>query len=300
VEIAKMNPRVVGITAAMPDGTGLDQLAQALPKQFYDVGIAEQHGVTFAAGLATQGCIPVAAIYSTFLQRAFDQIIHDVALQHLHVVFALDRAGVVGADGPTHHGVFDLSYLRLVPGMVIMSPKDENELRDMLYTAIEYKDGPVAVRYPRGNGLGVPLKDGFDLLPIGQAESLRDGKDVALLAIGEMVDATMKAAELLKVGGIDASVVNMRFVKPLDTDLLRSIGTRFSHIMTIEDNVRIGGFGSAVAEFFAAAEISGVRLLIHGIPDRFIDHGTPAELQSDLHLDPIGIAAMVTQFLREG
>lgn len=299
VEIARMNPRVVGITAAMPDGTGLDQLAEALPKQFYDVGIAEQHGVTFAAGLATQGCIPVAAIYSTFLQRAFDQIIHDVALQHLHVVFALDRAGVVGADGPTHHGVFDLSYLRMVPGMVIMSPKDENELRDMLFTAVEYKDGPVAMRYPRGNGLGVPQKYGFDLLPVGKAESLREGKDVALLAIGEMVDPTLKAAELLKAGGIDASVVNMRFVKPLDSDLLRSIGTRFSHIVTIEDNARIGGFGSAVGEFFAAEQITGVRLLIHGIPDRFIDHGTPAELQSDLKLDPKGIASVVTEFLRK-
>jgi 1-deoxy-D-xylulose-5-phosphate synthase len=299
VEIARKNQRVVGITAAMPDGTGLDQLAAEIPQRCYDVGIAEQHGVTFAAGLATQGCIPVAAIYSTFLQRAFDQIIHDVALQHLHVVFALDRAGVVGADGPTHHGVFDLSYLRLIPNMVIMSPKDENELRDMLFTAVEYSEGPIALRYPRGNGLGVALKQDFDLLPIGKGEILREGNDVAILAIGEMVDPSLKAAALLEAEGIQATVVNMRFVKPLDGNLLRSVAARFSRVVTVEDNARIGGFGSAVAEFFAAERITGVRLLNHGVPDRFIDHGTPAELQSDLRFDPRGFAGLISEFLRE-
>jgi 1-deoxy-D-xylulose-5-phosphate synthase len=298
VQLARENPLVVGITAAMPDGTGLDRLAQAIPERFYDVGIAEQHGVTFAAGLATQGSIPIAAIYSTFLQRAFDQIIHDVALQHLHVVFAMDRAGIVGSDGPTHHGVFDLSYLRLIPGMVIMAPKDESELRDMLYTAVEHQGGPVALRYPRGTGLGVALKPGFDLIPLGKAESLRSGTDLAILAIGEMVAPSLKAAAFLEQRGISCEVVNMRFVKPLDAVLLRSVAGRFSHVLSVEDNVRIGGFGSAVAEFFAAEKIKGLRLLIHGIPDRFIDHGSPGQLHAELQLDPEGIAAVAEGFWR--
>jgi 1-deoxy-D-xylulose-5-phosphate synthase len=202
VELAQQDPRVVGITAAMPDGTGLDGLQQALPSRFFDVGIAEQHGVTFAAGLATQGCVPIVAVYSSFLQRAFDQIIHDVALQHLHVVFAMDRAGLVGADGPTHHGAFDQSYLRLVPGMVIMAPKDESELRDMLFTCVRHEGGPIALRYPRGNGVGVQLKKGFDLVPIGKGEIVRDGGDVALLALGGVVHPSLQAAEQLEAEGI--------------------------------------------------------------------------------------------------
>jgi 1-deoxy-D-xylulose-5-phosphate synthase len=298
VQIARENPKVVGITAAMPDGTGLDILQKELPTRFYDVGIAEQHGVTFAAGLATQGCIPVVAIYSTFLQRAFDQIIHDVALQHLHVVFALDRAGVVGADGPTHHGVFDLGYLRMVPGMVIMAPKDESELRDMLYTAVMTTGGPVALRYPRGNGLGVPLKEGFDLIPIGKAETMRSGSDVALLAIGEMVDPAMKAAGVLESRGVSCEVVNMRFAKPLDQELLAGIVARFTEVVTIENNVLLGGFGSAVAEHFAATGVTGVRLKSHGIADRFVDHGSPSDLAAELRLDPKGIAEVVMEFLR--
>ena len=196
VELARENEKIIGITAAMPDGTGLDQLQKEFPDRFFDVGIAEQHAVTFAAGLATQGFIPVVAIYSTFLQRAYDQIVHDTAIQHLHVVFCLDRAGLVGADGPTHHGVLDLAYLRSIQGMVIMAPKDENELRDMLYTAVQYKAGPIAVRYPRGNGVGVPLKTTFDALTIGEAEIVRHGSDVAILAIGNMVYPAMKAAKL--------------------------------------------------------------------------------------------------------
>lgn len=298
VQLVKQDQRVVGITAAMPDGTGLDILQREVPANFFDVGIAEQHGVTFAAGLATQGCIPVAAIYSSFLQRAFDQIIHDVALQHLHVVFALDRAGVVGADGPTHHGVFDLSYLRLIPGMVVMAPKDESELRDMLYTAVMYKDGPVAVRYPRGSGLGVPLKEGFDLLPVGKGETLRTGKDAAILAIGEMVDPSLKAAALLEAEGLSCEVVNMRFVKPLDGDLLRSIASRFRAVVTVEDNAVLGGFGSAVSEFFAMNGYASLKIFNHGIPDRFVDHGSPAELQQELGLDPEGIAAVVARHVR--
>lgn len=297
VELAKQNPKIVGITAAMPDGTGLDQLQATLPDRFYDVGIAEQHAVTFAAGLATQGCIPVAAIYSTFLQRAFDQIIHDVAIQHLHVVFVLDRAGLVGADGPTHHGAFDLTYLRLIPGMVVMAPKDENELRDMLYTAVMCEKGPIALRYPRGAGLGIPLKNTFDMVPIGRAETVRTGHDVALLAIGSMVTNALKAAELLEKAEISAEVVNMRFVKPIDGELLDHIAGRFTHVVSLEDNVVTGGMGSAIAEHYASKDLAALRLKIHGIPDRFIDHGTPAELQKELSLDPTGIAQVVKEFL---
>ena len=300
VQIAKSNPKVIALTAAMPDGTGLDRLQKELPARFYDVGIAEQHGVTFAAGLATQGAIPIVAIYSTFLQRAFDQIIHDVALQHLHVVFAMDRAGLVGADGPTHHGVFDLSYLRLIPGMVIMAPRNESELRDMLYTAVEYTDGPIAVRYPRGNGVGVTLKEGFDKLPIGKAETLQQGKDVALLAIGTMANVASDASTLLAHQGISAEVVSMRFVKPLDADLLRAVSARIPRIVTLEDNVILGGFGSAVAEFFAREGITSVRQLSIGIPDRFIDHGSLQELYAELGLDAPAIARSVAAFMAGG
>ena len=297
VDLARQTPNLVAMTAAMPDGTGLDQLQREMPERFYDVGIAEQHGVTFAAGLATQGAIPIVAIYSSFLQRAFDQIIHDVALQHLHVIFALDRAGVVGADGPTHHGVFDLSYLRPIPGMVIMAPKDESELRDMLYTAVKHTGGPVAIRYPRGNGLGVPLKPDFALLPVGKGEILRTGKDVAILAIGDMVAPSLQAATALAHEGIECEVVNMRFVKPLDGALLKDILARFKTIVTVENNSVLGGFGGAVSEFVAAAGHAGTRLTMHGIPDRFVDHGSPAELADELGLDGPGIAAVVRSVL---
>jgi 1-deoxy-D-xylulose-5-phosphate synthase len=299
VELAQANPAIVGLTAAMPDGTGMDQLQHAIPSRFYDVGIAEQHCVTFAAGLATQGAIPIVAIYSTFLQRAFDQIIHDVAIQHLHVVFALDRGGLVGADGPTHHGIFDLSYLRLIPGMVIMAPKDENELRDMLYTAVEHRGGPIALRYPRGTGTGVPLKRRFDPVPFGKGETLRTGSDVAILAIGATVQTSLKAADILQSQDIGAEVVNMRFVKPIDRDLLREIAARFTRIVTVEDNTVIGGFGSAVAEALAAEGVTHVRVRILGIADRFVDHGTPQELSVEVGLDAPGIAASVARFVAE-
>ncbi|HCV42778.1 MAG TPA: 1-deoxy-D-xylulose-5-phosphate synthase [Bacteroidetes bacterium] len=297
VELARQNSKIVAITAAMPDGTGLDQLQQTFPDRFFDVGIAEQHAVTFAGGLATQGCIPVVAVYSSFLQRAFDQLIHDVALQHLHVVFVLDRAGIVGADGPTHHGSFDLTYLRLIPGMVVMSPKDENELRDMLYTAVSYEHGPIALRYPRGNGIGVPLKRNFDLIPIGKGEVVREGHDVALVAVGLMVSYAVQAAELLQREGLSAEVVNMRFIKPLDGALLDTLAKRFTHIVTLEDSVVTGGMGSGVAEYYAAKGTTAVRLKIHGIPDRFVDHGAPAELHRDIALDPPGIVNVVREFL---
>ncbi len=297
VQLAQQTPNLVAITAAMPDGTGLDQLQREMPDRFYDVGIAEQHGVTFAAGLATQGCIPIVAIYSSFLQRAFDQIIHDVALQHLHVVFALDRSGVVGADGPTHHGVFDLSYLRAIPGMVIMSPKDENELRDMLYTAVTYEGGPIALRYPRGSGLGVPMKSGFAPVPIGKSETVRTGSDIALLAVGELVDPALQSAALLASEGVECEVVNVRFVKPLDTALLDSIAGRFSRVVTLEDNSVLGGFGSAVCEYYAPKAHKDLQITVHGVPDRFVDHGSPSELAAELGLDAQGIAAVVRSVL---
>ncbi len=293
VEIAKQNPKVVGITAAMPDGTGLNILQKEMPERFYDVGIAEQHAVTFAAGMATEGYTPVAAIYSTFLQRAFDQIIHDVAIQKLPVVFVLDRAGLVGADGPTHHGTFDLTYLRLIPGMVIMAPKDEEELRDMLYTATEYRKGPIALRYPRGNAIGVPVKDTFEKIEIGKAEIVRRGEDVAILAVGNMVMHSLKAADILHQNGILAEVVNARFVKPLDEKMFRYIASRYSHVVTVEDNTIMGGFGSAVAEFFAQNGLNKVKLHMHGIPDKFIDHGKPNELHELIGIDPEGIARVV-------
>lgn len=297
VEICESNPKVVGITAAMPDGTGLTFLQKQMPDRFFDVGIAEQHGVTFAAGMATEGYIPVTAIYSTFLQRAFDQVVHDVALQGLHVVFVLDRGGLVGADGPTHHGALDLSYLRCIQGMVVMAPKDEQELRDMLYTAVEYRKGPIALRYPRGNALGVPLRKGFKALEIGKAETVRAGKDVALLAIGNMVPFAVKAAEELSRDGIEAEVVNMRFVKPLDEDLIREVASRFESIVTIEDNTIRGGLGSAVLESLSRQRLHGITVFLHGLPDDFVDHGTPSELYRMLKLDGHGIAEITRSFL---
>lgn len=299
VEIMSTNPKVVGITAAMPDGTGLDIVQKQFPNRVYDVGIAEAHGVTFAAGLATQGVIPVVAIYSSFLQRGFDQIAHDVALQHLHVVFALDRSGVVGADGPTHHGVLDLGYLRIVQGMVVMAPKDEQELRDMLYTAINsYKAGPIALRYPRGASIGVPIRP-MSPIEIGKSETLRTGTDVAILAIGNMVDHALKAADALAKEGISAEVVNARFVKPLDEAMINDVASRIGRIVTVEDGQIQGGFGSAVAEHLAQHHALSVDLRIHGIEDIYVDHGTQQQLWADLQLDPNGIANVVKDFLAE-
>ncbi|PKL83443.1 MAG: 1-deoxy-D-xylulose-5-phosphate synthase [Ignavibacteriae bacterium HGW-Ignavibacteriae-3] len=295
VEIAKEDPAVIGITAAMPDGTGLDILCKEMPERYFDVGIAEEHAVTFAAGLATQGITPVVAIYSTFLQRAFDQIVHDVALQKLHVVFVLDRAGLVGADGPTHHGTFDLTYLRLIPNMVIMAPKDESELRNMLYTAVKYY-GPIAIRYPRGSALGVDLQKGFAEIEIGKAEIIRNGADVALLAVGNMVEYCRKSAEKLLGNGINSEIINMRFVKPLDNKMLDDIAARFNKIVTIEESTIVGGFGSGVLEYFSEKNYKNEILRI-GLPDHFIDHGTQEELHKIVGIDPDGIAEKVQRFL---
>jgi 1-deoxy-D-xylulose-5-phosphate synthase len=297
LEICRQNPKVIGITAAMPDGTGLTDLQVELPEQFFDVGIAEQHAVTFAAGMATEGYIPVVAIYSTFLQRAFDQIVHDCALQDLHVVFALDRGGLVGADGATHHGALDLSFLRCVQGMVVMAPKDEQELRDMLFTAVERKGGPIALRYPRGTALGVAVREGFSGIEIGKGETLRRGKDVALLAVGAMVRQAVQAAEILAARGIDAEVVNMRFIKPVDGALLSELAARVKVFVTLEDNVVQGGFGAGVLEALSELNIADVHVHMHGLPDEFIEQGSPAELFRLVKLDAEGIAETAEKFL---
>ena len=300
VDICKKNPNVVGITAAMPDGTGLTILQAEMPDRFFDVGIAEQHAVTFAAGMATENYIPVVAIYSTFLQRAFDQVVHDCAIQKLHVVFVMDRGGLVGADGATHHGTLDLSFLRCIPGIVIMAPKDEQELRDMLYTAVEYRGGPIALRYPRGNAIGVPLRAGFQRIGIGKGQVLRDGKDVAILAIGNVVNSALDAANILSTAGIEAEVVNMRFAKPVDDSLIRSLAEKFDTFVTVEDNVTDGGFGTAVLESMSRQGLGGVRVRLHGLPNEFVEQGTPAELYRLLGLDGAGIAGVVQEFLRAG
>ena len=299
VRIASQNPKVVGITAAMGSGTGIDRLAREIPERTYDVGIAEQHAVTFAGGMATEGFIPVVAIYSTFLQRGYDEILHDVCLQNLHVVFALDRGGLVGADGPTHHGVFDFAYMRSMPNIVIMAPKDENELQHMLRTAVEYS-GPISLRYPRGEGWGVTLDDETKSLEIGKAEVLREGGDVVIAAIGQTVIPALKAAQDLAPLGINAAVVNSRFVKPLDRELFRDLLTRVPRMITVEDHVIAGGFGSAVIELLADEGFSGVEVKRLGVPDRFIPHGTQDELRKMCGFDKDAIAQAVLQMVRRG
>jgi 1-deoxy-D-xylulose-5-phosphate synthase len=297
LRLAKENPKVVGITAAMGSGTGIDKLARELPERTYDVGIAEQHAVTFAAGVATEGCIPVVAIYSTFLQRGYDEILHDVCLQNLHVVFALDRGGLVGADGPTHHGVFDFAYMRSIPNIVIMAPKDENELQHMLKTAVDYP-GPISLRYPRGEGWGVGMDAEMKNLEIGKAELLRDGKDIVIAAIGQTVMPALKAADDLTPLGIDAAVVNGRFVKPLDKALFRDLLARVPRLITVEDHAIAGGFGSALIEFLADEGLGGVDVKRLGVPDRFIPHGTQDELRKLCGFDKDAIAQAVLQMVR--
>jgi len=297
VDLAKQNRKIVGITAAMGSGTGIDKLAREVPERTYDVGIAEQHAVTFAGGMATEGYIPVVAIYSTFLQRGYDEILHDVCLQNLHVVFALDRGGLVGADGPTHHGVFDYSYMRSMPNMVIMAPKDENELQHMLKTAVDYP-GPISLRYPRGEGWGVALDREMKSLDIGKAELLRDGADVVIAAVGQPVMPALRAAQDLAPLGINAAVVNARFVKPLDKDLFRNLLTRVPRLITVEDHVVAGGFGSAVVEMLADEGLAGVEVKRLGVPDRFIPHGTQDELRKICGFDKDAIAQAALQMVR--
>jgi 1-deoxy-D-xylulose-5-phosphate synthase len=293
ITLAEHNPRIVAITAAMATGTGLDKFQAKFPKQYIDVGIAEQHAVTLAAAMATQGMRPVATIYSTFLQRAFDQIIHDVCIQSLPVFFCLDRAGIVGADGPTHQGMYDIAYLRCVPNMVLMAPKDEGELQRMIVTGIEYTDGPIALRYPRGNGYGVPLmEECWETLPIGKAEILRQGDDVLLLAYGSMVHPTMQAAQILNEHGISATVINGRFAKPLDTELILPLAQQIGKVVTVEEGCLAGGFGSAVAEALLDHQIM-VSLKRIGVPDKLVEHATPDESLTDLGLTGAQIAETI-------
>ncbi|MBW4697090.1 MAG: 1-deoxy-D-xylulose-5-phosphate synthase [Aphanocapsa lilacina HA4352-LM1] len=297
VKLAEQNEKIVGITAAMPTGTGLDKFKERFAERYFDVGIAEQHAVTMAAGLAADGMRPVAAIYSTFLQRAFDQIVHDVAIQDLPVFFCLDRAGVVGEDGPTHHGVFDLAYLRQIPGLVVMAPKDEAELQRMMVTGIQYTKGPIAVRYPRGSGSGAPLMaEGWEPLPVGKAEVLRSGGDLLVVAIGTMVHPSLQAAALLSEHGIDATVVNARFAKPLDTELLLPLARRIGRVVTVEEGCRMGGFGSAVLEALMDGGIAVPTLRI-GIDDKFVTHASRSQLLDMLGLTPSGIAKTIRESL---
>ncbi|MDD3432325.1 MAG: 1-deoxy-D-xylulose-5-phosphate synthase [Tepidiphilus sp.] len=288
-DMAARDPRLIGITPAMREGSGLVRFAQEYPERYFDVGIAEQHALTFAAGLACEGFKPVVAIYSTFLQRAYDQLIHDIALQKLPVVFAIDRGGLVGADGPTHHGAFDLSFLACVPNLVVMAPADENECRRMLTTAFLH-DGPAAVRYPRGHGPGIPVDPGLEPLPIGKAELLRQGQRIALLAVGSMVTPAREAGERL-----DATVVNLRFVKPLDETTIRAVAATHEVLVTLEENAVIGGAGSEIARISQTLE-TPPRLLRLGLPDRFVEHGDPALLLRLVGLDADGIQAAIARF----
>lgn len=293
VKLAENNPKIVGITAAMSTGTGLDKLQLKLPKQYIDVGIAEQHAVTLAAGLACEGMRPVAAIYSTFLQRGYDQIVHDVCIQNLPVFFCLDRAGIVGADGPTHQGMYDIAYLRCLPNMVLMAPKDEAELQQMIVTGVNYTQGPISLRYPRGNGHGVPLmEEGWEELPIGKAEILRQGDDLLMLGYGSMVYPAMQTAEILSEHGIEATVINARFAKPLDTELILPLAKQIGRVVTLEEGCLMGGFGSAIAESLLDHDIV-VPVMRIGVPDKLVDHATPEQSMTALGLTPSQIAERV-------
>jgi 1-deoxy-D-xylulose-5-phosphate synthase len=297
-ELMAKDEKIVALTAAMPDGTGIDKVLERFPERAYDVGIAEQHCVTFAAGMSTEGLKPVCAIYSTFLQRAFDQIVHDVCLQDLNVKFCMDRAGIVGGDGPTHHGLLDIAYLRGVPNMVVMAPKDEGEMRDMLRTMIEH-EGPAAMRYPRGNGVGADIGREPRLLEIGKAELLRDhkgGGEVAIVAYGSMVHPSMEAAEQLSKEGIETTVVNARFVKPLDAGLLLALARTKRLVVTVEEAYLAGGFGSALMELLEEnGLLDTVRVVRMGVPDRLITHGDPKLLLAKYGLDADGIYTRVKQ-----
>jgi 1-deoxy-D-xylulose-5-phosphate synthase len=295
VKLAEQNPKIVGITAAMATGTGLDKLQAKLPDQYIDVGIAEQHAVTLAAGLASEGMRPVVAIYSTFLQRAYDQIIHDVCIQNLPVFFCLDRAGIVGADGPTHQGMYDIAYLRCIPNMVLMAPKDEAELQRMVVTGVNHTTGPIAMRFPRGNGYGVPLmEEGWEPLEIGKAEILRNGDDVLMLGYGAMVNSAMQAAEILSEHGIEATVINARFAKPLDSELIFPLAKKIKRVVTLEEGCVMGGFGSAVAEALLDADIV-VPIKRIGVPDVLVEHAEPNESKAEISLTSPQIAQKVLQ-----
>jgi 1-deoxy-D-xylulose-5-phosphate synthase len=296
VALAEQDPKIVAITAAMPDGTGLNTFAERFPQRFFDVGIAEQHGMTFSAGMAADGFRPVTAIYSSFVQRAYDQVFHDICLQKLPVTIAMDRAGLVGDDGPTHHGVFDLSYLRHLPGLTMMAPKDENELRHMLKTAI-YSGVPMALRYPRGAGYGVEMDAEVHELEIGRGELLLEGSDLCIIAVGSTVYPALEAAEALGRKGFSVGVVNARFVKPLDAELIMSVATATGRLVTVEENALQGGFGSAVLELLYDSGLQGVKIKRLGIPDRYIEQGSQAQLRKDVGIDAEGITSAAEEFM---
>ncbi len=296
IKLAEENEKIVAISAAMSEGTGLDKFAELYPDRFFDVGIAESHGVTFACGLAVEGLHPVAAIYSTFTQRAYDQVVHDLCLQELPVTLALDRAGLVGEDGPTHHGVFDIAYLRHIPNIIMMAPRDENELQHMLKTAVEY-NGPSAVRYPRGIGSGVSMDQELKTLPIGKAELIRDGSEAAIIAIGNMVGPSIEAARRLADEGISVAVVNARFIKPLDEEMIIALAKRTARIVTIEEHALAGGFGSAVLECLDANGITGIKTRRIGLPDAYVEHGAQNLLRRKYGLDADGIYTSVMDFI---
>ena len=299
IKLAEDDPTIIGITAAMATGTKLDLLQAKLPKQYIDVGIAEQHAVTLAAGLACEGMKPVPVIYSTFLQRAFDQIVHDVCIQKLPVFFALDRAGIVGVDGPTHQGMYDIAYLRCIPNIVLMAPKDEAELQQMVVTGLQH-DGPIAVRYPRGNGYGVPLmEEGWEALPIGKAEVLRQGDDVMLVGYGSMVNPAMQTAEILGEHGVEATVINARFAKPLDTDLMLPLAEKIGKVVTMEDGCIMGGFGSGLAEELADRDMKP-DLMRLGVPDELVDHASPDQSKAVLGLMPAQMAERILKRFKLG
>ncbi len=294
VQLALQDSRILAITAAMTDGTGLVNFAREFPDRFFDVGIAEEHAVTLAAGLAKKGFRPVVAVYSTFLQRAYDQIIHDVCLQKLPVIFMLDRAGLVGPDGPTHHGVFDLSYLRHIPNITIMSPKDGNEFRDMFFTAL-HLNGPVAIRYPKRDGLKLVTEELPKKIPLGRGEILREGQGVALIAVGSMVETAILAGERLKKYGINCTIVNARFVKPLDEEMLLHLAENHQNIITIEENVTAGGYGSSILEFLNNKRVKGINYKILGLPDHFVTHGPTDVLLRKCGLDVEGVCRAVRE-----
>ena len=295
-KLADSDPKLIGITAAMLQGTGLDCFAETYADRFFDVGIAEQHAVTFAAGLATEGFKPVVAVYSTFLQRAYDQVLHDVCLQNLPVVFSMDRAGIVGEDGPTHHGLFDMSYLRSLPNMVLMAPKDENELQHMLKTAVDHQ-GPSAVRYPRGNAIGVELDEELRSLEIGKGELLRRGEDLVIVAIGSTVQSAMEAAKRLDSEGIEAAVINARFVKPLDRELILTWAEKTGRVITVEENMLQGGFGSAVLEMFEEESFFPKAIKRLGVCDFFVPHGSQAILRNLCGIDADAIERAAVKLL---
>lgn len=297
VKLAKDDEKIIAVTAAMPEGTGLIKFSESYPDRFFDVGIAEQHGVTFAAGMATEGFKPVVAIYSTFLQRAYDQILHDVCIEALPVVFAIDRGGIVGEDGPTHNGIFDLSYLRSLPNMVVMAPKDENELCRMIVTALAH-DGPIAIRYPRGTGTGVKIKRKINPILIGKGEILNNGKDILILAIGSSVYEALSAQSMLMEQDIAATVVNCRFVKPLDVDLITSLAKKIPRIITVEENVCQGGFGSAVLECLGDKGITNFSVKRIGIPDTFVEHGPQGFLRSKYGIDAPAIVNAAKELMK--